>query len=114
MLHKVTSEDVTLTLSHDELKILHDMLYLKADTHLYDIGEANGIKDFEFESEKFHSIPEVGLGFDIITKLHYDVLNDVRMVNQKIPILDEEYFKEMSKLTDEIFGDIDTDEPKDH
>jgi len=113
MLHKVTSEDVTLTLSHDELKILHDMLYLH-HSHLYDIGEANGIKDFEFEAEKFHAIPEVGLGFDIITKLHYDVLGEVRLINRKLPVLDEEQLKEMDKITDEIFGDIGLDEPKDH
>jgi hypothetical protein len=114
MLHKVTSEDVTLTLSHEELRILHNMVYLRGDSYLYDIGEEKGIKDFEFEAEKFHAIPEVGLGFDIITKLHYDVLGEVRMINRKLPVLDEQQLKEMDKITDEIFGDINLDEPKDH
>tara|TARA_R100000808_G_scaffold7037_5_gene20652 strand:+ start:1954 stop:2352 length:399 start_codon:yes stop_codon:yes gene_type:complete len=75
MLKKITEENVTLTLSHNEFEVLHNMLYFRGDSHLYDIGEEKGIKDFddEHELEKFYAIPEVSLGFTMITEFHYDI-----------------------------------------
>ena len=106
MFHKITNEDVTLTLSHDEFNILHDMIYLKGQSHLYDIGEKHGIKDFDdpIEGEKFDAIPEVKLGTEIIYTLHYRVWGALKLINTKKVELTEEDVEDMEEMVDELFG----------
>jgi|TARA_A100001037_G_C15102577_1_gene614746 hypothetical protein len=115
MLHKITGKDVTLKLSHEELRILHNMVYLRGDSYLYDIGEEKGIKDFEVEAEKFHSIREVAVGFDMITSLHYDIwahpIHRIAM-NKNKPELTDEILDEWKDKFKFWMNKIDLDDPE--